>query len=186
MKRYRTPREVLAEVDKLAAARPSISAPLAVLDETVELLHRARHYSWIGIYLNAGEPMVRLAVRGEELDPGSARPHSKFAAPMRIVGRELGVIEAESDREHAFGREDRVLLQRVATRLALYLSTRGKHILRRLLDASPPVADAASLDPRPSLAAAQPAAKKSVKPLKSASKSFGRHTLRPASGVTSY
>ena len=29
---------------------------------------------------------------------------SKFMAPIRIVGRELGVIELESERQYAFGR----------------------------------------------------------------------------------
>ena len=55
MKRYRPPREVLAEVQKLLAGRASAAAPLSVLDQTVELLHRARNYFRIGISLNAGE-----------------------------------------------------------------------------------------------------------------------------------
>ncbi len=187
MKRYRSPREVLAEVEKVLATRPSISAPLAVLEQTAELLYRGRNYSWIGIYLSAGEQMARQAVRGAEPDPGLPQALSKFAAPIKIVGRTLGVIEVESDREHAFGRVDRVLLQQVAARLGRYLPTRGKHILRRLREQVQPAADTDAAVPGPDveLDAAQPAAKKSVKPLKSASKPFGRRSLRPASGVTS-
>ncbi len=188
MKRYRSPREVLAEVEKAMAARPSISAPLAVLDQTADLLYRGRNYSWIGIYLNTGEQMVRQAFRGTEPDPALPQARSKFAAPIRIVGRTLGVIETESDREHAFGRVDRVLLQQVATRLGRYLPTRGKHVLRRVREQAQPAADAGAAVPGPGVAlpAAQPAAKKSVKPLRPSMRPSARRSPRPASGVTSY
>lgn len=186
MKRYRSPREVLAEVEKLVAARPTITAPLSVLDETAELLYRARNYFWIGIYLNAGEESVRQAFRGPEPDPGSPQTGSKFVAPIRIVGRVLGVIDVGSDREHTFGPQERVLLERVATRLGRYLATRGKHVLRRLREQARPAADASlpgTLEPQVAFRRPQPpAARKAVKPLKSS----GRRSLRPASRATSY
>ena len=132
MKRYRSPREVLAEVEKLAAARPSMTAPLAVLDQTAELLYRARNYSWVGISLHAGEQSFRQVTRGSEPGSGLLPARSQFMVPIRIAGRELGVIELESEREYAFGRGERVLLERVAARLGRYLGTRGKHVLFKL------------------------------------------------------
>lgn len=189
MKRYRSPREVLAEVEKVLAGRASVAAPLSLLDQTLDILYHARHYFCIGISLSAGEQMVRQAFRGP-VPPGdthagerdSAGARCSIVVPIQIGRRVLGAIDVESDREYAFGREDRVLLQRVAARLARYLSTRGKHVLRRLREQAQPVADAAAIAvPGPGVAirAAQPA-KKSVKPLRPSL----RARLRPASGVT--
>jgi putative methionine-R-sulfoxide reductase with GAF domain len=191
LKRYRSPREVLAEIEKLVAARPSISAPLSVLDETAELLYRARNYSWIGIFLHAGEELVRQASRGAAADPDTPQTRSTIVVPIKIVGRELGAIEAESEREYAFGRQERVLLERVAARLARYLATRGKHVLRRLREQTQPTADAAApavaADLQVAFRRTQPfAAKKSVKPSKPSLKPSGRAGLRPASGATSH
>lgn len=182
MKRYRSPREVLAEVEKALAGRATVVAPYALIEQTLDILHRSRHYSWIGFYLTTEEQAVRLAFRGEEADPASPRTRSEFDVPVKIGRRELGVIEVESDREHAFGRDERVLLQRVASSVALYLATRGKHILRRVRDQVQPATeqDAAVAGPRV-------AGKKSVKPLRSVSKPSGRvGALRPASGATTY
>ena len=183
MKRYRSPREVLAEVDKVLAGRATVVAPFSLLDQTLDILYRSRHYLWIGFYLTTEAQAVRLAFRGEEADPGSAQRRPEFDAPVKIGRRELGVIEVESDREHAFGRDERVLLQRVASRLALYLATRGKHILRRLRDQKPPE------DNESVATAAEPRvdAKKSARPLKPVSKPSGRvGALRSASGATTY
>jgi putative methionine-R-sulfoxide reductase with GAF domain len=186
LKRYRSPREVLAEVEKVLAGRASVAAPVSLLDQTLDILYHARHYSWIGIYLHAGEQAIRQAFRGEEADPGSPQSRSKFATPIRIGWRVLGVMEVESDREHAFGRHDRVLLERVASRLALYLATRGKHILRRLRDQTESLTEveaAAVAEPRVPSRRPQPVgSKKSVQPSRPSSKRFGRTALRPASG----
>ncbi|MGH9603513.1 MAG: hypothetical protein ACRD24_14125, partial [Terriglobales bacterium] len=153
------------------------------------VLYRARHYSWIAIHLDSGEQSLRQVFRGSEPDSGSPQTRMKFTTPIGIGRRVLGAMEAESDREYAFGRDERVLLERVATRLALYLATRGKNILRRLRDQAQP-----SDEPALAVAAEEPqvpsrpqpvSTKKSVRPLKSVSKSFGRAGLRPASGGTS-
>ncbi len=188
MKRYRSPREVLAEVEKLLAARPTISSPVSALDQTVDVLFHARHYSWIGIYLNAGEHLARQAVRGPEPARRAQaqdvlQGHSKMIVPIQIGRRTLGMLDVESDREYAFGRDERVLLQRVASRLALYLATRGKHILRRLRDDIQP---ATQQESPATVAESRAGVKKSAKPLRSIPKPSGRAALRPASGATSY
>jgi putative methionine-R-sulfoxide reductase with GAF domain len=178
----------MAEVEKLLAAKPSVSSPASALDETADALFRARNYSWIGIYLKAGAQMSRQAVRGPEPAPrqsagdGNApRTHATIVIPIRAGSRTLGVLEAASEREYAFGREERRLLTQVAARLGRYLSTTGKLILRRLREESPVVEPDADVESE----APSVVVKKSVKPLRSVSKPFGRTGLRPASGVTS-
>jgi L-methionine (R)-S-oxide reductase len=55
---------------------------------------------------------------------------SEIVVPIRIGGRTLGVIDVESDRPDNFGSLDRVLLQGVAARLARFLTSRGKVLVR--------------------------------------------------------
>jgi hypothetical protein len=56
---------------------------------------------------------------------------------MKIAGRDLGYLSVESDRESAFGGEERVLLERVAGRLARFLSGPGKYLVRKANKAGP-------------------------------------------------
>jgi hypothetical protein len=78
---------------------------------------------------------------------------------MKLAGRELGVLDVESDRENAFGPEDRVLLEDVATTLARFLTGRGKYVVRKARGAAVPS------DSQPQARAPQPA---SPRPLRSA------------------
>ena len=56
---------------------------------------------------------------------------SKILISLKLASRELGVLSVESDRENAFGSEDRVLLEGVADTLARFLMGRGKYLARR-------------------------------------------------------
>lgn len=56
---------------------------------------------------------------------------SEIVVPIRIAGRILGVIDVESDRLDAFSMADRVLLKKVAEKLARYLTARGKFLVRK-------------------------------------------------------
>ena len=56
---------------------------------------------------------------------------SKILISMKLASRELGVLSVESDRESAFGAEDRVLLEAVADSLARFLTGRGKYLARK-------------------------------------------------------
>jgi L-methionine (R)-S-oxide reductase len=67
---------------------------------------------------------------------------SELVMPIKIGAHVIGVIDAESDRENAFAYEDRVLLEKVATALARYLSGHGKYLVmkaREAATANPPV-----------------------------------------------
>jgi len=56
---------------------------------------------------------------------------SEFAVPIKIAGRVVGVLNAESERLNGFASQERVLLKKVATRLALFLTGKGKYIVRK-------------------------------------------------------
>ncbi len=60
---------------------------------------------------------------------------SEIVVPIKIATRTLGVIDVESDKPNAFGAEDRVLLERVATLLAKFLTSKGKYLVRRAREA---------------------------------------------------
>ncbi len=60
---------------------------------------------------------------------------SEIVVPIKIASRTLGVIDVESDKANAFGSEDRVLLERVATLLAKFLTSKGKYLVRKAREA---------------------------------------------------
>jgi hypothetical protein len=133
LKIYRSPRQLLAEVEGvLAANRPSFHH--SPLEDVIELLCRGRHYAWVGIFLAVGEN-----ARQPSLSAGSNTPEQvnlsetrcKILVSIRLPSRELGVFSVESDREDAVGVEDRVLLEDVAEALARFLTGRGKYLVRR-------------------------------------------------------
>ena len=133
MKVYRSSRQLLADVERLlAASRPS--AHHSPLEDVIDLLCRSRHYAWVGIFLAVGEnaPQQSLGAGGDA--PGEVallEIRSKILISMKLASRELGVLSVESDRENAFGVEDRVLLEKVANVVARFLAGRGKYLARR-------------------------------------------------------
>jgi hypothetical protein len=160
LKTYGSAREVLAEVKRrLASNKPS--AHRSPLFDVIELLCEGRHYTWMGIYLLVGpNTPQQLLEAGRHPNPGQlALPEtrSKILVSMKLAGRELGVLDVESDRENAFGSEDRVLLEDIATALARFLTGRGKYVVRK--------ARGAAVPPQPQARAPQPA---STRPLRSA------------------
>jgi len=139
MKTYRPARELLADVERLLAnTRPSFHE--SPLDEVVELLCAGRHYTWMGIYLVVAQKNELLS-KGTDPHPGqTALPgsKSKILISIQIAGREVGLLDVESDREYAFGAKDRVLLENVADVLARFLTGRGKYIMRKARQSAAP------------------------------------------------
>ncbi|PYY04202.1 MAG: hypothetical protein DMG69_31045 [Acidobacteria bacterium] len=132
MKTYRPAPAVIAEIERLLAANQA-AFHQSPLDEVIDVVSRTRHYAWIGIYLAAGESPQLLGSGGESGPTAMALPESRtrILVSMKIAGRELGMIAAESEEENVFGREDRVLLESVANLLARFLTGRGKYLVRR-------------------------------------------------------
>ena len=143
MKVYRSTRQLLADVEGLlAASRPS--AHHSPLEEVIDLLCRGRHYAWAGIFLAVGENARQPWLGAGRDAPGEVtlpETRSKILISMKLAARELGVLSVESDRENAFGVEDRVLLEAVAGILARFLTGRGKYLARKARGRAPtPVA----------------------------------------------
>lgn len=132
MKVYCSTRQLLADVETLLAASRPV-AHHSPLDDVIDLLSRGRHYPWVGIYL-AVPDRATLRPTGISTPPAKvalAETRSKMMVFMRLASRELGVLSVESDRENAFGAQDRVLLESVADALARFLTGRGKYLVRR-------------------------------------------------------
>jgi hypothetical protein len=132
LKVYSPARQLLADVERLLAAnRPD--ARHSPLEDVVELLCRGRHYAWAGIFLAVADSAT-LRSMGASSSPGEvvvAEMRYKILVSMKLASRELGVLSVESDRENAFGVQDRVLLEAVANALARFLAARGKYLVRR-------------------------------------------------------
>jgi GAF domain-containing protein len=128
--RILAPRQVLAQVDQVLARKLSLRdfTQLKPLEEVVEALYQGRRYSWVGVHLAAGSVSVPQVSRGAEL---SRAGRSQMAVPIKIASRVLGALEVASDGENAFGYAERVLLKQVAARLARFLTSTGKVLLRR-------------------------------------------------------
>ena len=132
MKVYRPTRQLLADVEHLlAVSRPG--AHHSPLEDVIDLLGRGRHYTWVGIFLAVAEGGTPKAT-GPSSPPAEvalAETRSKILVSMKLASRELGVLSVESNRENAFGAQDRVLLEAVASTLARFLAARGKYLVRR-------------------------------------------------------
>ena len=140
MRPYRSTRNLLADVKKvLADNRPSFHR--SPLEEIAGLLCEGRHYSWVGIYLTLDEKSSSALLEEALIKPNQVAVHGtrkKIVVAMRVGGRELGFLNVESDRESAFGSEDRVLLDRVAGLLARFLAgPRGKYLVLKAAKLSP-------------------------------------------------
>ena len=133
MKVYLSTRQLLADVERVLAASPP-SFHHSPLEDVIELLCHGRHYAWVGIYLAVGTDAAQhsLGAGSDKLDQVELpETRSKILISMKLASRELGVLSVESDRENAFGTEDRVLLESVADAIARFLTGRGKYLARK-------------------------------------------------------
>ena len=130
-KSYRSPREVVGEVQRLLAAKYSPQAP-SPLERVVRLVCEERHYPWAAIYLKIAEGSVREAASGRAEAPTA----SQASATIRMATRELGRIEIRSEHADAFTGEDKVLLKELAVILARYLTGDGKYLVRKAREAA--------------------------------------------------
>ena len=140
MKSYRSARSLIAEIQRtLARNQPTFHH--SPLEDVAELLVEGRHYSWVGIYLTVDSShSSTLWENTQAVHPGQlAFPgtRKKILVSMKVAGREIGHLNVESDREHAFGSEERVLLERVAGLLARFLAGPGKYLVLRTAKGEP-------------------------------------------------
>jgi putative methionine-R-sulfoxide reductase with GAF domain len=138
VKPYVSPRDLLAKVEQaLAENRPSFHH--SPLEKVAELLADGRHYGWVGIYLTMNKDSAPALIENlvHPAQFAAAGTRKKVIVAMKIAGREVGFLNVESDRENAFGSEERVLLERVAGLLAKFLTGPGKYLVRKAAEPSP-------------------------------------------------
>lgn len=169
MKRYRTPREVLAEVVQLLSAKTQAPGRDRPLQDVVDLVAAGRHYFWTAIYLVIGDRVYCQASHGPlcsrpvvkvgeglvgtvaksgtyilEADVSRNRDYlrvfpetcSELAVPIKIGSHVLGVINIEHTKTYGVSTEDRIMVERIAKKLALFLSVRGKYVLMKAREAA--------------------------------------------------
>jgi putative methionine-R-sulfoxide reductase with GAF domain len=132
VKPFRSTRDLLADVEQaLADNRPSFRD--SPLEKVAGLLAEGRHYGWVGIYLTLEKqpamPLLPNAAHPARFEASGTR--KKVIVTLKIAGREIGFLNVESNRENAFGADERVLLERVAGLLAKFLTGRGKYLVRK-------------------------------------------------------
>jgi putative methionine-R-sulfoxide reductase with GAF domain len=140
LKTYRSTRDLLAEIKKLLTEnRPSFHR--SPLEEIAGLLCEGRRYSWVGIYLTLDEKSSSALLEEALVKPNQMAVHGtrkKIVVAMRVGGRELGFLNVESDRQYAFGSDEKVLLDRVAGLMARFLAgPRGKYLVLKAARFSP-------------------------------------------------
>jgi putative methionine-R-sulfoxide reductase with GAF domain len=138
VKPFRSTRDVLADVEQaLAENRPSFHE--SPLEKVAGLLVEGRHYGWVGIYLTlerqSATPLLPNAAHPVQFEASGTR--KKVIVTMKIAGREIGFLNVESNRENAFGADERVLLERVAGLLAKFLTGPGKYLVRKAAEPEP-------------------------------------------------
>jgi len=132
VKPFRSTRDLLADVEQaLAENRPSFRD--SPLEKVAGLLAEGRHYGWVGIYLTLEKqpamPLLPNAAHPARFEASGTR--KKVIVTMKIAGREICFLNVESNRENAFGTDERVLLERVAGLLAKFLTGPGKYLVRK-------------------------------------------------------
>ena len=138
MKPYLPARELLCEIEQvLAENRPSFHH--SPLEKVAELLAEGRHYGWVGVYLTMDEKSAPALLENlvHPAQFAAAGTRKKVIVSMKIAGREVGFLNVESDRENAFGSEERVLLERVSGLLARFLVGPGKYLVRKAAQPQP-------------------------------------------------
>jgi putative methionine-R-sulfoxide reductase with GAF domain len=156
-KAHPTPRVLVAEAKHvLDGWRPSERH--SPLDEVLGLLAEGRGYESLAVYLVLGERVKLVAHHGtapasdsvsfgesnigsaakngitKVKDISSSGPNTKpeLAVPIKLAARVIGVLDAQSSRLTA---TDNILVHEVAHLMARFLTSNGKHLVRKAREA---------------------------------------------------
>ena len=133
MKTYRTPRDLQARIESVLQRR-AISPTAAPLDEVAAILCEGRRYSWVGIYLVAGQNPAPAS--GARKTAAQTAAESEAVMPIGLGQHTLGAIEVRSESGKALTGQERILLKGVAARLAKYLHGPGAYLVRKAREAA--------------------------------------------------
>jgi hypothetical protein len=133
LKTYRSPSNVVAEVKRLIATdKPSPHAP-SVLARILKQLCESRNYQRAGVFLSVDGREVPRAFSGPPAASEQTGP--ELSTPIKIASHTLGSLRVQLAPGHLFSPGERVLLHEVAEMLALYLSSKGKYLVRKAREA---------------------------------------------------
>jgi hypothetical protein len=133
LKTYRLPRKVVAEINQLIAADKPSPRPPSALVLILKLLCDSRNYERAGIFLLVNGREVPRAFSGTQT--AAPQPGPDLSVPLRIAGRTLGSLWVQLAPGHGFSPEERVLLHEVAQILAVYLTGKGRYLVRKSREA---------------------------------------------------
>jgi hypothetical protein len=150
VKTYGSPQELEARIETALARRAN--SHKTPLDEVAGILGEGRHYSWIGIYLVAGEISKPRSAAAKTGPRAAAQTHAVI--PVALGQHVYGAMEVQSEKDKVLTGQDRILLKRVAERLAKYLHGPGAYLVRKAREA------AAEPPPAPQERGHQPASEK--------------------------
>jgi hypothetical protein len=146
LKTYRSPRNVVAQIEQLIAADKPSPRPPSALVRVLKLLCEGRNYERAGIFLVVNGREVPRAFGG--IQAAANEPRRELSVPIKIASHTLGSLRVQLAPGHNFSSEERVFLHEVAQILALYLSGKGKYLVRKTREALRESAAAASGETR--------------------------------------
>jgi hypothetical protein len=133
VKTYHSPRAIVAEIKRLMAADKPSPRPPSALARVAKALCEGRHYLAAGIFLTIDGREILRAFSGPQ---GAASPQGAgFAVPIKIGSHTLGSLRVQLAPGRAASFQERVLLHKVAEMLALYLTGKGKFLVRKAREA---------------------------------------------------
>jgi len=133
LKTYTSPRNVVAEIEQLIARDKPSPRPPSALVRVLKLLCEGRHYNRAGVFLMVNGREVPRAFGGAQTSAGETR--TELSVPIAIGSHTLGSLRVQPAAGHGFSSEERILLHEVTAILALYLSGKGKYLVRKTREA---------------------------------------------------
>jgi hypothetical protein len=133
LRTYRLPRNVVSQIEQLIATDKPSPRPPSALARILKLLCEDRHYERAGVFLAVDGREVPRAFGGTQAAAGEPRP--ELSVPIKISSYSIGSLRVQLAPGHAFSSQERVLLHEVAEILALYLSGKGKYLVRKTREA---------------------------------------------------
>jgi hypothetical protein len=123
---------VVAEIQRLIVADKPSPHPPSALARIAKVLCDGRHYQRTGIYLMIDDREVPRAISGQPVISDSA---ADLSVPIKIASQTLGSLRVQLEAGHSSSFEERVLLHEVAGILAVYLTGKGKYLVRKAREA---------------------------------------------------